>query len=208
MRDLATPLWYFEFDRLNGSRIQLINVTLVVPQAEIDLLTRMLTRAGKLPSGASSNGGHRHRALLQDDGSSGGADIINITAIPSSVMLSCPLAQLVSFAADSQVASVSSTAIVYNSVRHLGWYGSNVTITSVLPADAPSRLFAGTSRAAGAFVDWWCWCVGALDRDKCRSWACPACVRIRECSRAAARLWAIGLPDAPNTVTRTQAGLS
>ncbi|KAG2451010.1 hypothetical protein HYH02_004280 [Chlamydomonas schloesseri] len=123
-------------------------------KAEVDLLTRMLSRAGKLPAAASSSSsssqltGHRHRALLQGADGSDAPAALNTSAIPRSVLLSCPLAQLATFAADSQVAAASPTAIVYNTVRHLGWYGSNVTITSVLPADAPSRLYAGTSRAS------------------------------------------------------------
>ncbi|PNH09420.1 hypothetical protein TSOC_003949 [Tetrabaena socialis] len=131
------------------------NVTLVVQADEVALLLRMLDRAGALPPPGAQTGparrllmdqagvqAQRRRGLLQ------GAE--NRSSLPANVLQSCPFAQLISFAYESEVLSYTTDTIVYASTRHLGWYGTNVTVTSIMPPDAPSRVMASAVRISAS----------------------------------------------------------
>ncbi|KAG2483545.1 hypothetical protein HYH03_017599 [Edaphochlamys debaryana] len=175
----SLSLWLFDFDRdLSASPLspgpfplRLRNVTLVVPQAELDLLRHMLKQASRLPPDASAPapGGPGRRTLLGgalegppprgrrvvlsglDDtpaAAQAAAAARRMAAAESSEDAAsrvdrwrgCVYTHLVWFAAESRVVSASSDTLVFSSLRHYGWRGSDVTVTSALPPDTPTLL--------------------------------------------------------------------
>ncbi|KAG2483542.1 hypothetical protein HYH03_017596 [Edaphochlamys debaryana] len=175
----SLSLWLFDFDRdLSASPLspgpfplRLRNVTLVVPQAELDLLRHMLKQASRLPPDASAPapGGPGRRTLLGgalegppprgrrvvlsglDDtpaAAQAAAAARLLAAAESSEDAAsrvdrwrgCVYTHLVWFAAESRVTSASSDTLVFSSLRHYGWRGSDVTVTSALPPDTPTLL--------------------------------------------------------------------
>ncbi|KAG2430689.1 hypothetical protein HYH02_013686 [Chlamydomonas schloesseri] len=162
MSTLALPLWQFVIpDRSSPSPpLRLRNVTLVVSPAELALLRRSLQRVGRLalPAGGGSGGGgggggaHRRRRRsvsrrqLRQEGASSSASGAAPAPAPADYAAAasrgCPRALLLSYAAQSEVAWATRDALHFRVVAHYGWRGEQVTITSTLPDDAPTRLYA------------------------------------------------------------------
>ncbi|KAG2488843.1 hypothetical protein HYH03_012640 [Edaphochlamys debaryana] len=139
---------------------QLKNVTLVVSQAEVDLLLHMLGLAGRLPGGYTSSrrqammasatrqlrsaaGSGRRRVLLaglEDPAASPAAAAAVVASGDAGRWKDCAFSSLVWFAVQSTVSWFTDDTVHLSAMQHLGWSGSDVTITSALPSDAPSAL--------------------------------------------------------------------
>ncbi|KAG2436718.1 hypothetical protein HXX76_006242 [Chlamydomonas incerta] len=57
-----------------------------------------------------------------------------------SQLLACPRSLLLSYAAVTEVAAASATAISFRRISFLGWSGRDVVVTSQLPDEAPTNL--------------------------------------------------------------------
>ncbi|KAG2490940.1 hypothetical protein HYH03_010617 [Edaphochlamys debaryana] len=146
---LGMPLWNFDFNRTGANQLFLKNVTLVISQDELSLTLRMLERVGGLPSALTGGRRLNRRSLLQDPSSTADPPspppspptppFPDPRYIPSEILWSCPFAQLITFARGSVVRSYTQNTIVFDTVQNLGWAGTDVVVTSVLPADAPTK---------------------------------------------------------------------
>ncbi|KXZ52951.1 hypothetical protein GPECTOR_8g325 [Gonium pectorale] len=135
---LAMPLWYFELNRTRSGDpplLRLRNVTLLVPRAELELTTRLLAAADRLPPRFSGTGlgadglvGGRRRRRTQS-----GAEIqMPYSAAPGLYDV------LLAYATSSDVEWYSIDSIYFRSTRHFGWEGTDVLVTSTPPPDTPT----------------------------------------------------------------------